>query len=433
MSDREGKRPASLTWEGYFLQVHIRGGIDLRWEGKPIDTIEDAVVARSVALMGEDYPRLRPVIDVAIGQAVRAGERLFTDRHRPHLTFTAPVAGTIRAISRGARRSLDSIIIDVEDEAAVEFDRPSRPDRMTMQSLLLQSGCWQSFRTRPFGRLADPRQAPDAIFVTATDTAPLAGDPAPVIRRFESWFRLGAEALRHLTDGPVYVCHGADASPAVPEAVKAVCFAGRHPAGLVGTHIHHLNPVGVNRLVWHIGYQDVIALGCLLDTGRIWTRRVVALTGPGTCSPRLVVAPAGANLKDLFGASLTGPSVQLLSGSPLGGTVEHFLRRYDVQATAIPHRHPLRRSFLMRYLTSFNEQFPAPLIPNAVHERAAPCGILPAPFLRAISTGDVETAAKLGALELVEEDLALLSHVDGSGTDYGALLRATLDELEEAI
>jgi Na+-transporting NADH:ubiquinone oxidoreductase subunit A len=162
MSDREGKRPASLTWEGYFLQVHIRGGIDLRWEGKPIDTIEDAVVARSVALMGEDYPRLRPVIDVAIGQAVRAGERLFTDRHRPHLTFTAPVAGTIRAISRGARRSLDSIIIDVEDEAAVEFDRPSRPDRMTMQSLLLQSGCWQSFRTRPFGRLADPRQAPDA-------------------------------------------------------------------------------------------------------------------------------------------------------------------------------------------------------------------------------------------------------------------------------
>ena len=104
-----------------------------------------------------------------------------------------------------------------------------------------------------------------------------------------------------------------------------------------------------------------------------------------------------------------------------------------MQATAIPHRHPLRRSFLIRYLTSFNEQFPAPLIPNAVHERAAPCGILPAPFLRAISTGDVETAAKLGALELVEEDLALLSHVDGSGTDYGALLRATLDELEEAI
>ncbi|WP_277920552.1 hypothetical protein [Rhizobium sp. YJ-22] len=45
----------------------------------------------------------------------------------------------------------------------------------------------------------------------------------------------------------------------------------------------------------------------------------------------------------------------------------------------------------------------------------------------------METAAKLGALELVEEDLALLSHVDGSGTDYGALLRATLDELEEAI
>ena len=177
----------------------------------------------------------------------------------------------------------------------------------------------------------------------------------------------------------------------------------------------------------------MIGIGCLLDTGRIWSQRVVALTGPGTRNPRHVLAPPGANLNDLFGTSLTTPAVQLLSGSPLGGTVEHFLRRYDVQATAIPHGRPRRRSFLDNYLSFDVARLPSPLIPNAVHERAAPCGILPVPFLRAISTGDVETAAKLGALELVEEDLALLSHVDGAGTDFGALLRTTLDELEKAL
>lgn len=414
------------------MQVRVKGGIDLRWEGKPAETIDEEVVVRSTALLGDDYPDLRPIFDVAEGQCVLAGQQLFRDRRRPELSYTAPVSGTVRAISRGRRRSLDSIVIDIDGDDGIRFDRPAQPDREAMQSLLMTSGCWQSFRTRPFGRIADPAKIPDAIFVTAMDTAPLAGDPAPVIKRFETWFRLGAAALCHLTDGPVYICHGNDASLPVVDGTKSVAFSGRHPAGLAGTHIHHIHPVDAARMVWHIGYQDVIAIGCLLDTGRIWTQRVVALTGPGTRTPRLALAPPGANLRDLFDGTLVSPAIQLLSGSPLCGMVEHFLRRYDVQATAMPHGHPARRSFVARYLTSSGERFPAPLIPNAVHERAAPCGILPAPFLRAISTGDVEAAAKLGALEIVEEDLALLSHVDGSGTDYGALLRATLDELEKA-
>ena len=414
------------------MRVHVGGGLDLRWEGKPAETIDDEIAIRSVALLGEDYPDLRPVFDVTAGQTVRAGDRLFTDRRRPGLIYTAPVAGKIRAISRGRRRSLDSIVIDIEGDEAVQFERPARPDRAALQSLLTTSGCWQSFRTRPFGRLADPQILPGAIFVTAMDTAPLAGDPAPAIRRYETWFRLGATALRHLTEGSVYICHAAHASLPVPDGTTSVGITGRHPAGLPGTHIHHIHPVGPDRMVWHGGYQDVIGIGCLLDTGRIWSQRVVALTGPGTRNPRHVLAPPGANLSDLFGASLTSPAVQLLSGSPLGGAVEHFLRRYDVQATAMPRGHPPARSFLTRYLATYAQRFPSPLIPNAAHERAAPCGILPVPFLRAISTGDVETAAKLGALELVEEDLALLSHVDDSGTDFGALLRITLDELEEA-
>jgi Na+-transporting NADH:ubiquinone oxidoreductase subunit A len=71
-----------------------------------------------------------------------------------------------------------------------------------------------------------------------------------------------------------------------------------------------------------------------------------------------------------------------------------------------------------------------PLIPNAAHEQAAPVGILPVPFLRALSVGDIDTAMQLGALELVEEDLALLSYVDGNKADFGAMLRSILDDIE---
>jgi len=51
------------------------------------------------------------------------------------------------------------------------------------------------------------------------------------------------------------------------------------------------------------------------------------------------------------------------------------------------------------------------------------------PLMRALSVGDVEAAERLGCLELVEEDLALLSYLCPGHADYGALLRQMLDEI----
>ncbi|HCS51317.1 MAG TPA: NADH:ubiquinone reductase (Na(+)-transporting) subunit A, partial [Planctomycetaceae bacterium] len=62
-------------------------------------------------------------------------------------------------------------------------------------------------------------------------------------------------------DGPVFLCQ----PPAVKipgaslDFIRAEEFAGPHPAGLPGTHIHYLDPVGPGKKVWFIGYQDVIA------------------------------------------------------------------------------------------------------------------------------------------------------------------------------
>jgi Na+-transporting NADH:ubiquinone oxidoreductase subunit A len=69
------------------------------------------------------------------------------------------------------------------------------------------------------------------------------------------------------------------------------------------------------------------------------------------------------------------------------------------------------------------------MLPLAELERAAPPGILVAPLLRALLVGDIERASELGALELVEEDLALLSYLCSSGNNYGKLLRDVLDQL----
>ncbi|HBH79427.1 MAG TPA: NADH:ubiquinone reductase (Na(+)-transporting) subunit A, partial [Nitrospira sp.] len=82
--------------------------------------------------------------------------------------------------------------------------------------------------------------------------------------------------------------------------VRQASFEGPHPAGLPGTHIHFLEPVDVNKVVWHLNYQEVIAIGKLFTSGRLWTRRIVALGGPQVKQPRLLQTRLGACIEELI-------------------------------------------------------------------------------------------------------------------------------------
>jgi Na+-transporting NADH:ubiquinone oxidoreductase subunit A len=237
-----------------------------------------------------------------------------------------------------------------------------------------------------------------------------------------------------LTDGAVFVCQSP--GPALADEskgrIRCVRFDGTHPAaGLPGTHIHRLAPVGGGRVVWHIGYQDVIAIGRLLATGRLWTERVVAIAGPGVRDPRLVRTRLGASLDDLMEGELGDGDFRIVSGSVLSGREAGFIGRYHTQVSVLPAVGETARLPILSRLLSKCCDVPPPLIPLAAFERALALDILPVPLLRALSVGDAETAERLGCLQLIEEDVALLSYVCASKADYGALLRAVLNDLEE--
>tara|TARA_R110002020_G_scaffold34327_10_gene104530 strand:+ start:6177 stop:7424 length:1248 start_codon:yes stop_codon:yes gene_type:complete len=411
--------------------VRIRRGLDLDYPGAPRQVIGAAAAVATVALLGSDYPGLRLEPLVAPGDPVKAGQALLRDRQHPDRHIVAPASGMVSALNRGPRRRVESLVLDVAGAATREFALPGTLDRQALVGLLLASGLWAAIASRPFGRAADLDSPPAALFLTAMDSRPHAVDAAMVIAEHQAWFERGARALRLLTPGPCYLCHQAGHNPAPLDDITPVGFAGPHPAGLPGTHIHHLHPVGRGQgLVWQIGYADVIALGHLLETGRIWADRIIALSGPGLADPVLLRVPPGARLQDLVAGRISPPRAILYSGSVLDGRVQDYLARSHLQVFALHHHAPAAPlSPLVRRMQAWmNAGIPA-LIPNGVHERVAPPGILPIPLLRALSTGDVELARQLGALGLVEEDLALLSHVDGAGTDYGAMLRAMLDEL----
>lgn len=417
------------------MRIRVRGGLDIVLPGAPVQAIrEGGDEVGSVALLGADYPDVRPSMRVDVGDRVSAGQTLFVDRRRPAIAFTAPVGGTIAAIHQGPRRALNALVIDrIAGPSDADIRPPVAPAQGTTRELLLSSGLWPAFRTRPFGRIPDPESEPAAIFVTAMDTNPLAVDAAVVIARFAEHFRQGVEALTQLTAGQVLLCQAP--GPRLVETgdhrIVIAQFEGPHPSGLPGTHIHKLLPVGNGRSVWHVGYQDVIGIGHLLATGAPWPERIVALAGEGVREPRLVRTRPGASLDDLVAGKLNNGQFRVLSGSPLHGRASGYLGRYHTQVSVLAEPESASPPPLLSRFFGTGAQRSMPLIPHAALERAAAIDTPVVPLLRALSVKDAQTAELLGCLELVEEDVALLSYLCASGTNYGQMLRAVLDELEE--
>jgi Na+-transporting NADH:ubiquinone oxidoreductase subunit A len=415
-------------------EIRIKRGFDIALVGVPRPVLREVGTVRSIAISGRDFPNIRPEFRIEAGDRVREGQALFVDRKRPQIAFTAPAAGIVTAINRGRRRSLDSLVIQLDGDEAETFSMSSAsPSPAAMRELLLRSGLWPSFLTRPFGRIPAPDAVADAIFVTAIDTNPLAPDPRFAISRHAEDFRRGLVGLLTLTQGSVFVCQrpGSSLCENTSERLRSVMVSGPHPAGLPGTHIHHLAPVGDgHHSVWQIGYQDVIAIGHLLATGRLWTDRIVAVAGTGVRNPSLAQLKLGASLDEALENELCDGPARVISGPVLSGRESGYLGRYHNQITVIARGNENPVSSLTSQVWHLLEGAPdKAIVPREAFERVMPFDILPVPLLRALSVGDVETAKDLGCLELLEEDLALISHVCTTGTDYGALLRDVLDQL----
>ena len=440
--------------------ITIKKGLDLPIAGGPEQVIHNGPAIKQVATLGEEYIGLRPTMKVRVGDKVQKGQVIFEDKKNPGVVYTALASGTVTAINRGAKRVLQSVVIDVEGSEQVSF---TQYDAEQLDSLeadkvrenLIQSGLWTSLRTRPFSKVPAIDSDAAGIFVTAIDTQPLAADPVVIINEHKDDFANGLKVLAKLTQGKVFLCkpQGAD----IPSANAQVQeFGGVHPAGLVGTHIHHLLPASANRTVWHIGYQDVIAIGQLFTTGELNVERVVAVGGPKALKPRLLRTVAGASTTELMAKETQEGNVRVISGSVLNGrtaTGPHaFLGRYHAQVSvleegtekeflgwAMPgaNKYSATRAFLSHLspsrlfnLTTSTGGSDRSMVPIGAYERVMPLDILPTMLLRDLLSGDVDGAQSLGALELDEEDLALCTFVCPGKYDYGSYLRDCLDTIE---
>ncbi|QYJ87959.1 Na(+)-translocating NADH-quinone reductase subunit A [Shewanella mesophila] len=439
--------------------ITIKKGLDLPITGGPEQVIHNGPAIKHVATLGEEYIGLRPTMKIKVGDKVQKGQVIFEDKKNPGVKYTALASGTISEINRGAQRVLQSVVIEVEGDDSVAFAKYDASaletlDQQLVRDNLIESGLWTALRTRPFSKAPAVDSSAAGIFVTAIDTQPLAADPAVIINEHKDDFANGLKALARLTEGKVYLCKapGADI-PAANAQVEE--FAGPHPAGLVGTHIHFVLPASAKRTVWHIGYQDVIAIGQLFTTGELNTQRVVAVAGPKALKPRLVRTLAGASTTELVVGEAGEGDVRIVAGSILNGKTavgaHAYLGRFHYQVSLLEEgrsqdfigwampgadKFSITRAFLghlspsrLFNMTTSTGGSDRAMVPIGNYERVMPLDILPTMLLRDLVSGDNDGAVTLGALELDEEDLALCTFVCPGKYDYASYLRDCLDTI----
>ncbi|OPX55889.1 Na+-transporting NADH:ubiquinone oxidoreductase subunit A [Oceanospirillum multiglobuliferum] len=446
--------------------IKIKRGLDLPLAGAPKQSIHDAARVSTVAVLGPDYVGMKPTMAVKVGDQVKMGQELFSDKKNPGVKYTAPAAGEVVAVNRGERRVLQSVVIKIAaKEEKVQFakfaqNQLSGLSREQVQENLVESGLWTALRTRPFSKAPAVGSVPNSIFVTAIDTHPLAADPAVVLKGKDAEFQAGLTLLSRLTDGKVFVCKAAGAAIPAQSSGSVVVeeFEGVHPAGLAGTHIHFLDPVSSSKTVWSIGYQDVVAIGQLFTTGELNAERVIAIGGPEAKSPRLLKTRLGANLEEISKGEVSNrDQVRLISGSVFGGRTANgalsFLGRFHNQLSILlegtqrdfigwlspgANKHSVLNIYLSKLLglkdfapsTNTNGSERA-MVPVGSYERVMPLDILPTHLLRSLIVSDIETAMTLGCLELDEEDLALCTYACPGKYEYGPILRNNLTMIEK--
>lgn len=441
----------------------IKKGLNIPITGDPKQMVHEAKFVKKVAILGNDYVGLKPTMKVEIGDDVKLGQVLFTDKKMPKVNYTAPASGKVIEINRGEKRIFLSLVIQLEGTEEVTFKSYSEKELNSLSAenvkeLLLESGMWTALRERPFGKTANPDVEPHSIFITAMDTNPLSPSVDKTLEGLERDFINGATVLSKLTGGKTFVCKTPGSSVPAPENTATEEFAGPHPAGNPGTHIHFLDPVSRSKKVWHIGAQDVVAIGKLFTTGHLYTERIISIAGPRVANPRLVKTRLGASIDEIVEGELKDGENRIISGSVLSGrkadSPENYLGRYHQQISVIEegrkreflgwlypgsNLYSIRNIVLSKFI-SRSKKFsldsalnggPRAIVPSGNYEMVMPMDLVITYLLRAIAVDDVEEAEKLGILELDEEDLALCTFVCPSKINHGSVLRRNLNLIEK--
>lgn len=441
-------------------QIKLRKGLNIRLIGKADKILIPEERPDRFGVKPIDFPGLVPKMCVKPGDSVRAGTPLFFDKQRPEIKFTSPVSGVVKDVVRGERRKILEVIVDAKGDDSIDFGKADVAglERDAIITKLLDSGFWPAVRQRPYHIVANPADTPKSIFISGFDTAPLAADFDLIIDHSSAEnYANGIEVLKKLSGGKVYLTLSPNTTSSILKETKGVeinTFSGPHPAGNVGIHIHHLDPVNKGEQVWVVNLQDVVGIGKLFADGIYAPDRIVAVAGSEVEKPRYHRVRFGASIVNLIKDNVIGKNVRFISGNPLTGTkIESngFLGYYDSSITVLPegnryqffgwlspglNKFSFSRTFLTwlmpwkqyRLDTNYNGGDRA-FVLTGQYERVLPMDVYPMQLLKSIMTEDIDKMEQLGIYEVAEEDFALCEFICPSKIEIQDVIRHGLDTM----
>jgi Na+-transporting NADH:ubiquinone oxidoreductase subunit A len=327
-----------------------------------------------------------------------------------------------------------------------------------VKTSMLANGLWPLVKQRPLDVVADPNQSPKAIFVTAFDSSPLAPDFNFVLEGREKDLQAGLMALSKLTTGKVHFNINPDQSTTFSglTGVEINNFSGKHPAGNVGTQIHHIDPINKGEFTWTLNAIDVAIIGHFFNTGKFDLTRTIALTGSEVSNPQYIKTLPGTPIESIVKGNVKGEHVRYISGNVLTGERKQFneyLGYYHNQVTVIPegdqYKFFLTKGWLGLGFDKFSNSrlFPTFLLPKSKKfvldtntngeerafvvtgelDRVFPFDILPMQLVKAAITNDIDGMENLGIYEVAPEDFALCEYVCTTKIDIQDKIRQGLD------
>ncbi|NSW45513.1 MAG: Na(+)-translocating NADH-quinone reductase subunit A [Bacteroidales bacterium] len=437
--------------------IKLRKGLDIRLKGKAEQQWLNVVPSSLFAICPQDFIGLVPKPLLKEGDEVKAGTPLFYHKDIPDIVIASPVSGKLNQIKRGEKRKILAFII--ESDGAITYNEGVNISQLSSESLreaLLKTGLWAYIKQRPYNIIANPNSNPKAIFISGFDTAPLAPDLEFILQDENQALQAGINVLKKLVQVPIYVGLKAN-KKSVFESIQGIelnYFDGPHPAGNVGVHIHHINPINKGEVVWTLQPEDLVIIGRYALTGKYDVTRKIAVVGSQVQHPAYVKTIQGASIASLTYNNIIGENNRYISGNVLTGLnkgQDGFLGFYDRMISVIPEGN--KYEFLGWAMPGFNKfsmsktffSWLAPkkeyvidtnyhggeraYVMTGQYEKVVPMDILPQQLVKAAIIKDIDLLEKLGIYEVVEEDLALCEFVCTSKIEVQTIIREALDTI----
>ena len=445
--------------------IKLRKGLDIKLIGEADKVKASVDRSTSFAIKPPDFHGLVPKMLVKEGTKVKAGTPIFEDKYTPGLNFVSPVSGELTEIVRGAKRRILEVRItpdtdnSYEDLGAVDTASMSGDD---VKAYMLKNGLWPFIKMRPIDVIANPEDKPKAIFISGFDSSPLAPDYDFILHGEKELFQRGLYALSKLTDGKVHLTLNGKTTPddtfTSAQGVQINKISGKHPAGNVGTQIHHIDPINKGEIVWTVNAQDVLLIGRIMSSGQWDGSKVIAITGSEVKNPKYIKTAIGSKIDKIIEDNVKEGNVRIISGNVLTGdkiAADGYLGFYHSQITIIPEGDEPKFMITKGWMSpgfgkfSTNRSYFSWLMPNKKYaldtnlngelrafvvtgemEKVFPFNIYPMQLVKSVMYNDIDLMENLGIYEVAPEDFALCEFVCTSKINIQSVVRDGLDVIQ---